>query len=131
MAHHDNYWPGKDFGLPAEGPRSAPSWSRRIGALAIDWGMSMLVAWLFYGYDGLAILMVFIVINALGGLMFAGSPGHLALRIRIAPVSGGRSGVWAPLIRPLLIALVIPPLINDKDMRGAHDRLVGTVLVTR
>jgi len=131
MAHDDNYWPGKDFGLPAEGPRSAPSWSRRIGALAIDWGISMLVAWLFYDYDGLAILMVFIVINALGGLMFAGSPGHLASRIRIAPISGGRLGVWAPLIRPLLIALVIPPLINDKDMRGAHDRLVGTVLVSR
>ena len=131
MAHNDTHWPGKDFGLPAEGPRSTPSWSRRIGALAIDWGISMLIAWLFYGYDGLAILMVFIVINALGGLMFAGSPGHLALRIRIAPVSGGRLGVWAPLIRPLLIALVIPPLINDKDMRGAHDRLVGTVLVSR
>jgi len=131
MAHNDTYWPGKDFGLPAEGPRSAPSWSRRIGALAIDWGISMLIAWLFYGYDGLAILMVFIVINALGGLMFAGSPGHLGLRIRIAPVSGGRLGVWAPLIRPLLIALVIPPLINDKDMRGAQDRLVGTVLVSR
>jgi hypothetical protein len=131
MAHNDDYWPGKDFGLPAEGPRSAPSWSRRIGALAIDWGISMLVAWLFYGYDGLAILMVFIVINGLGGLMFAGSPGHLGLRIHIAPVAGGRLGVWAPLIRPLLIALVIPPLINDKDMRGAHDRLVGTVLVSR
>ena len=131
MADNDTCWPGKDFGLPAEGPRSAPSWSRRIGALAIDWGISMLVSWVFYGYDGLAILMVFIVINALGGLMFAGSPGHLALRIRIAPVSGGRLGVWAPLIRPMLIALVIPPLINDKDMRGAHDRLVGTVLVSR
>ena len=131
MAHNDTHWPGKGFGLPSEGPRSAPSWSLRIGALAIDWGISMLIAWLFYGYDGLAILMVFIVINALGGLMFAGSPGHLALRIRIAPVSGGRLGVWAPLIRPLLIALVIPPLINDKDMRGAHDRLVGTVLVSR
>jgi len=39
--------------------------------------------------------------------------------------------VIAPLLRPLLIALVIPALIYDRDRRGVHDRLVGTILVTR
>lgn len=131
MSDDPNYWPGKRFGLPEDGPRSTPSFSRRILALVIDWVIAMGVAAVFYGYDGFAILIVFIVLNALGGLFFAGSPGHLAAKIRIAPIKGGRLGVIAPLIRPLLIALVLPPLINDEDNRGAHDRLVGTILVSR
>jgi hypothetical protein len=127
----DIYWPGKRFGLPEEGPRSVPGYSRRILALVIDWAISMAIAALLYGYEGAAILIIFVVLNALGGVMFAGSPGHLLTRIRIAPIKGGRLGVIAPLMRPLLIALVIPPLINDDDYRGVHDRLVGTILVTR
>jgi len=35
------------------------------------------------------------------------------------------------LVRPLLIALVIPAILVDADMRGLHDRLVGTILVVR
>jgi len=131
VSDDENYWPGKVFGLPEEGPRSTPSYSRRLLGLAIDWALSMGIAAVFYGYEGSAILIVFIVLNALGGLMFAGSPGHHIARIRIAPIKGGRLGVIAPLVRPLLIALVIPALIYDRDRRGVHDRLVGTILVTR
>jgi len=100
-------------------------------ALAIDWALSMAIAAVFYGYEGSAILTDFIVLNELGGMMFAGSPSHHITRIRIAPIKGGRLGVIAPLVRPLLIALVIPALIYDRDRRGVHDRLVGTILVTR
>jgi hypothetical protein len=55
----------------------------------------------------------------------------LVARIRIAPIKGGALGVMAPLVRPLLIALVIPAVLVDADMRGLHDRLVGTILVVR
>jgi hypothetical protein len=51
--------------------------------------------------------------------------------MRIAPIKGGALGIVAPLVRPLLIALVLPALLSDEDMRGAHDRLVGTILVVR
>jgi len=34
-------------------------------------------------------------------------------------------------VRPLLIALVVPAILVDSDMRGLHDRLVGTILVVR
>ena len=86
---------------------------------------------IFFDYDGLATLLVFVALSALGGLLAAGSPGHLIARIRIAPVKGGALGLFAPLVRPLLVALVIPALITDEDQRGLHDRLVGTILVVR
>ena len=127
----DSYWPGKKFGLPEQGPRSTPGWNKRIAGLAIDWAIAMAIGFLFFNYNSLAILATFILIHIIGGLILGGSPGHLLLGIRIAPVAGGRLGLVAPLVRPLLIALVIPPLMNDEDNRGAHDRLVGTILVTR
>jgi uncharacterized RDD family membrane protein YckC len=67
----------------------------------------------------------------LGGLVLAGSPGHLLTGMRIATIKGGALGVLPPLMRPLLVALVIPAVIVDEDQRGVHDRLVGTILVRR
>jgi uncharacterized RDD family membrane protein YckC len=126
-----DYWPGKKFGLPEQGPRSTPSYLRRVGGLAIDWGIAVGISVLFFDYNALATLMIFIVVSALTALFTAGTPGHLVFRMRIAPIKGGPLGVVAPLARPLLIALVLPALLTDDDMRGAHDRLVGTILVQR
>ena len=114
-----------------EGPRSTPTYLRRVLGLAVDWALAWLISALFFGADGFATLLVFIGANALGGLLIAGSPGHLVARIRIAPIKGGALGVMAPLVRPLLIAMVIPAVLVDADMRGLHDRLVGTILVVR
>ena len=36
--------PGVSIGLPAEGRGSLASWGKRIGALIIDWGASMVLA---------------------------------------------------------------------------------------
>lgn len=127
----ENYWPGKRFGLPEEGPRSTPGWNRRIGGIIIDWVLALGLSALFFGFNNLSILGVFVLLHIIGGLLAAGSPGHLLMKIRIAPIAGGRLGILAPVVRPLLIALVIPALMNDDDRRGAHDRLVGTILVTR
>ncbi|AVG23891.1 RDD family membrane protein [Pontimonas salivibrio] len=127
----DNYWPGKRFGLPEEGPRSTPGWNRRIAGIIIDWVLALGLSALFFGFNNLSILGVFVLLHIIGGLLAAGSPGHLLMKIRIAPIAGGRLGILAPVVRPLLIALVIPALMSDDDRRGAHDRLVGTILVTR
>jgi len=102
-----------------------------VGALALDWGIAVAVSVFFFNYNALATLAIFIVLSAVSSLFLAGTLGHLAFRIRIAPIKGGALGVIAPLVRPLLIALVLPALLSDDDMRGAHDRLVGTILVLR
>jgi hypothetical protein len=127
----EEYWPGKKFGLPMDGPRSTPTYLRRVFALGIDWAIAVGISVVFFNYNALATLAIFIGVSMLGGLLLAGTPGHLVARIRIAPIKGGALGILAPLLRPLLVALVIPALIADDDMRGGHDRLVGTILVLR
>lgn len=131
VAPDDDYWPGKRFGLPQDGPRSTPGWNRRIVGLIIDWVIAMGVSAVFFGFSNLAIITVFVASQMLGGLFLAGSPGHLVMKMRIAPIRGGRLGIVAPLVRPLLIMLVIPALITDRDWRSGHDQLVGTILVSR
>jgi hypothetical protein len=37
--------------------------------------------------------------------------------------------VLRALARQLLIVFLVPPLINDTDGRGLHDRATGTALV--
>jgi uncharacterized RDD family membrane protein YckC len=127
----EDYWPGKQFGLPQSGQRSTPTYLRRVVALGIDWLIAVVVSIVAFDYSSLATLGVFIVVSMLGGLFLAGTPGHLVCGIRIAPIAGGALGIVAPLVRPLLIAAVIPALIGDDDLRGGHDRLVGTILVRR
>jgi hypothetical protein len=40
-------------------------------------------------------------------------------------------GFGRAVVRGLLIALVIPPLFTDTDLRGLHDRLTHTAVVRR
>ena len=127
----EEYWPGKKFGLPQDGPRSTPTYLRRVAGLGIDWAIAVGVSVLFFDYNGLWTLATFVVLQMLGGLVLAGSPGHLLTGMRIATIKGGALGVLPPLIRPLLVALVIPAVMVDEDQRGAHGRLVGTILVRR
>lgn len=97
----------------------------------MDWAIAVLGSVLFFDYNGFASLGLFVGISALFGLLSAGTPGHHVMGIRIAPIKGGALGILAPLVRPLLVALVIPAVLYDEDMRGGHDRIVGTILVRR
>lgn len=100
-------------------------------ALAIDWGTAILISVAFFSYDGWATLAVFAVAQIVLLLTANGSAGHLLLGLRVVPVAGGYLGVWRPFVRTLLLCLVIPAVIWDRDQRGMHDRLAGTVLVRR
>lgn len=126
-----DYWPGKRFGLPVDGPRSTPSYLRRALGLIVDWAIAVGVSIVFFDYDGLLTLVVFVLLSAFSGLVSAGTIGHHVSGVRIAPIRGGALGIIAPLLRPFLVALVIPAVLYDEDMRGGHDRLLGTILVRR
>lgn len=125
------YWPGKRLGLPASGPRSVARPGRRILALLIDWGAAVLVSVAFFRYDGWATLAVFAVAQIVFLLTVNGSIGHLLLGMRVVPLRGGYLGLWRPFARTALLCVVIPAVIWDRDQRGMHDRLPGTVLVRR
>ncbi|CAN5160638.1 RDD family protein [soil metagenome] len=124
-------WPGKRLGLPEQGARSLARPGRRILALAIDWATAVLISIAFFSYDGWATLAVFAVAQVVFLLTVNGSVGHLLLGMRVVPVAGGYLGWWRPFARTALLCLVIPAVIWDRDQRGMHDRLIGTVLVRR
>ncbi|MDH6181057.1 hypothetical protein M2152_001239 [Microbacteriaceae bacterium SG_E_30_P1] len=124
-------WPGKRLGLPETGPRSVGRIGRRIAALAIDWGAAVLISVAFFRYDPWATLAIFAVTQIVFLLTVSGSVGHLILGLRVVPIAGGYLGAWRPFVRTALLCLVIPAVIWDKDQRGMHDRLAGTVLVRR
>jgi hypothetical protein len=112
---------------------------RRIGALLIDW----LIA---YGLAGLilssglislqvlstAVMVIWFVIGAASVRLFGFTPGQYALGLIVIPVDNRQHvGLGRALVRGLLIALVVPPLFTDSDLRGLHDRLTNTAVVRR
>lgn len=130
----ESRWPGERLGLPAEGPRSIARFGRRLAAIFIDWGIALLISLAFFR-DGpwqpnsWATLGIF----ALGQLVFLwtvnGSIGHLLMGMRLVPVVPGRLGLWRPVVRTLLLCLLIPAFIWNRDQRGLHDQASGTLLV--
>lgn len=127
----DRDWPGKRLGLPNSGPRSVGRFGRRLAAIAIDWALAVLISVAFFRYDALATLGIFAVLQIVFIALLSGSVGHLIVGLRLVPLSTGWVGVWRPAVRTVLLCLGIPALIWDRDQRGLHDKVAGTVLVRR
>ena len=129
----DQGYPGEDLGLPEAGPGAVAGWGRRIGALFADWLVCSLIVFLLVRppradapYWTLAIFALQdVLLTAVTGLTI----GKLALRIRVVRLDGRLVGLGWALVRTVLLLLVAPPLIADKDMRGLHDRASNTVVV--
>ena len=124
-------WPGQRLGLPLSGPRSVARLGRRLVALAVDWALASLVGYLFFDGTWIGILGAFAVLQYLFLVTVSGSVGHLLLGMRVVPLVPRWIGVWRPLVRTVLLSLAIPAVIYDRDQRGLHDQLAGTVLVRR
>ncbi|HEV7950797.1 MAG TPA: RDD family protein [Glaciihabitans sp.] len=124
-------WPGKRLGLPQSGSRSIAPFSRRVLAIIIDWGLSVLISWAFFQYDPLATTAIFVVTQTIFVMTTGASIGHRLLGLRLTSLTGAPIGIWRPFVRALLIAVVIPAVIWDADERGMHDRLIGTALIRR
>ncbi len=122
-------WPGERLGLPESGPRSIARPGRRIGALVIDWALSVIISIAFFEYAAFATLGIFALTQIVFLISASGSIGHLIFRMRVVPINGGWIGPWRPIVRTLLLCLVIPALIWDRDQRGLHDKAAGTLIV--
>ncbi|MFJ4867635.1 RDD family protein [Streptomyces sp. NPDC088757] len=125
---------GQQLGLPEEGPGSIARPGRRLGALAVDWALCMLIAYglITHGYSqatGNWALVILFVMSALTVGTVGATPGKLLFRLRAVSVRGGRLGPVRAVLRSLLVCLAIPALIWDRDGRGLHDRLSGAVQV--
>ncbi len=123
---------GPDGAVDLTTTRTA-SFGRRLGALAIDWAIATVIASLLV--DDLRAnpwpqLGIFVLAHAFFVGLFGQTAGMALARIRcISIVDGGAIGLPRALVRGVLIALVIPPMINDGDGRGLHDRAARSVMV--
>ncbi|MFB8028525.1 RDD family protein [Streptomyces sp. NPDC056465] len=125
---------GERLGLPQEGPGSIAPLGRRFGALFIDWAVCMVIA---YGLlapgdqqaAGNWALGVFLVMSLLTVGTVGSTPGKRILGLRVLAEDGGRLGVVRVVLRSVLLLLVIPAIVWDRDSRGLHDRLARAVQV--
>jgi len=138
-AQGPNDYPGQRLGLPRDGSRSLARSGRRFAALMIDWligyglaALGMSVGIVSMATLSTAVLIVWFVLGVISVRLFGFTPGQLALGLMVVPVDGrSHAGIGRAVVRGLLIALVIPALITDSDLRGLQDRATSTAVVRR
>ena len=130
---------GQRLGLPARGPGAVAGWGRRVAALVVDWLASLLVAGAIagpgvtssQGWEAWLPMLVFLVEAGFLTALLGGSFGQLVLRVVVVRVDNRPVSLLRALGRTLLICLVVPPLVFDRDRRGLHDLLARTVTLRR
>ena len=141
---------GQRLGLPESGPASLAPTGARLGALVVDILASTLVAALFvesfhvsgHSASGSAhrdfaerlpgswSLLPF-ALDYVIGILFAGRTlGMYLFRLRLIRVDRDEAvNPWRALLRTLLLMLLVPALVFDRDGRGLHDRYTDTAVV--
>jgi hypothetical protein len=112
---------------------------RRIAALFVDWliayGLAALAMSLgLVSIAGLStsVLIVWFLLGAVSVRLFGFTPGQYALGLMVVPVDNRQHvGFGRAVVRGVLIAAVVPPLITDADMRGLQDKVTNTAVVRR
>jgi uncharacterized RDD family membrane protein YckC len=130
-------YPGERLGLPQDGVGAMAGYGIRIVALLLDWLASSLVAYEIIRFAGLKsqtrgtlTLVVFIVEVVFFVTLMNASFGQAICGLRVLRVDNhARPGFFRALFRTLLLSIVIPAVVTDRDGRGLHDRAVNTVLI--
>ncbi|GHB27306.1 RDD family protein [Streptomyces umbrinus] len=125
---------GEQLGLPESGPGSIARPGRRLAALAVDWGLCLLIAYglITDGYGqatGNWALGVFFVVSVLTVGTLGFTPGKRLFGLRVLALDTGTVNPLRALLRTVLLCVALPALIWDRDGRGLHDRLARTVEV--
>ncbi|MCD0481737.1 RDD family protein [Streptacidiphilus sp. ASG 303] len=125
---------GERLGLPEHGPGSIAPLGRRIGALLVDGWLCGLIAYgLITRGDAaqanlwttpLFLLMSTVLIGTAGSTL-----GKRLFGLRVVRLDGGRATLVQAFGRSLLLVLLVPALVWDRDSRGLHDKALGTVEV--
>ena len=129
-------YPGQRLGLVESGVGSVAGWGARIGAVFIDWFVALGVTFALIGPpepgDG-AFNVVVLAVFAIEYLVLLPTVGRTlgmtVAGVRVLPVGRERLGVGFVLVRTVLLALVVPTVVYDRDRRGLHDRAGRTVVV--
>lgn len=126
---------GERLGLPESGSGALAGQGRRVGALCVDWALSYLAIGAFgwhptttQGQWGVIALFAaqMLVLESLLGYTI----GKRIFGIHVGRLGGPLTPLQV-IARTLLLLLLIPAAIWDRDGRGMHDRLAGTVVLNR
>ncbi|MFC7221151.1 RDD family protein [Streptomyces polyrhachis] len=125
---------GEQLGLPREGRGSIAPVGRRIAALYLDWMLCWVIAYgLFAGGEPRALSLWTLAVYFLLAVLTVGTigvtPGKRLLGIRVVGADGARLGFVRSALRALLVCLIVPAVVWDRDTRGLHDRLARSVEV--
>ncbi|MDO0928018.1 RDD family protein [Streptomyces sp. TG1A-8] len=125
---------GEQLGLPERGPGSIARPGRRVGALAVDWGLCVLIAYGLITHGNTPAtsnwaLLVFLVMSVLTVGTIGFTPGKRLFGVRVVALATGTVSPPRALLRTVLLCLAIPALVWDRDGRGLHDRVAKTVEV--
>lgn len=127
---------GERLGLPEAGVGSVTGWLRRFAALFVDGTLATATVRLLFpqlepssGPYTVAVIAAFVVQVWLLASLVRGSFGQLLLGIRLASTTDARWWPLRMLARTVLIALVLPAVLYDRDRRGLPDHVAKTVLL--
>jgi uncharacterized RDD family membrane protein YckC len=122
--------------MPERGPGSLARFGRRLVAVFVDWLLCTVIAAALLSYrlgeGGLGPfkpLAVFVLMNLVLVGTLGSTFGHRLLGIRVVRIGGVSAGPFLAVIRTVLLVVVIPAVIWDRDTRGFHDKIAGTVTV--
>ncbi|CAB4329319.1 MAG: RDD family protein [Actinobacteria bacterium] len=126
-------FPGERLGMPVEGSGSIASMGRRSLALVVDWAIGLgvvnLVPTANVDTQSLLILEIFAVHVILATAITGASIGQRLCGIGVRDINGSKLNLVRIVVRTLLLCLVIPALIWDRDQRGLHDKAVRSAVI--
>lgn len=130
-------YPGEALGLPRAGKGSLAPLFPRMVALLLDWLACWAMAALLVnstdilGDSATATMILFIFWRVVSVWLFAQSPGHSVVGIGVARLDdpSQRVGFVRALARTILTVFLFPPIIQDRDGRGMHDRATNTGVI--
>jgi uncharacterized RDD family membrane protein YckC len=108
-------------------------------ALAIDWALSLLVGsvvrqsglWGGPGSQQWVPLVVFAIEAWILTTLLGGSAGQLVMGLVVRRTNGAPIDPARALLRTVLICLVIPPVVYNRDQQGLHDLAVDSIALHR
>lgn len=119
---------GQRLGLPESGPGSLARLGDRLGAFLIDAVMCSVIAWGIWR-DTAWTTPVFAIEVLVLTAFLGGSAGQFLRGLRVLRLDGSPAGPLRAALRTLLLLLLVPALIWDRDGRGLHDKAAGTMIV--
>lgn len=126
-------YPGQDLGMPETGSGAVSGTGRRLGAIFIDWLLCTFIVvalirpvqWEVQYWTLAIFALQDFVLTGLTGLTI----GKRLLSIRVIRLDGAMVGLHWAALRTLLLLLVLPAVLMDRDQRGLHDRASNTAVV--